>query len=212
MTVSEKLLAVAENVPRLYAAAKKECEGRHFSTYVKGDGSDTIQFSMPFVPDFISILSYDPRIMVQTGAVLHVCIDRRALSYLAGFVMSAKPNSPYTAAMAHGALPTRLFLEGDTITIKELPCTNGTTKGVFTAGVDYLVTAQKYTDLTDAQRLTIFLQELSGKTGTYSLSKQIVDGAFPGANTVNSATGESMNEEWNALLRRYAVSCTIALA
>ena len=211
MTTAQKLAAVAANMPLLYAAGKKECEGQHFTTFVKGDGSDTLRFSMPFVPDCISALAYDPRAMAQTGAVLQVNIDRRALSYLAGFVMSAKPNVPYTSAMAHGALSTRLFIEGDTITIKELPCTYGTTQGVFSEGVDYVVMAQKYTDLTDAQRLTAFLQELSGKSGTFSLSKQIVTGAFPGADQENSETGESMNEDWNALIRQYAGSCTVAL-
>lgn len=211
MTVTEKLLAVANNVPLVYAAGKGDCEGRHFVTTVTGQGGGILQFPVPFEPDFISISCYDPRAMAQPGSILQFCADRRALSNLAGLALSAREGTPYNAGLSHGGLQTRLTVADGAVEIRDLPCTLGATHGVFPDGLSYVVMAYRYTEQSDARRLTDFLQALAGKSGTFTLSQKIVTGAFPDADRENAA-GESMNEAWNELLRQYAANCTIALA
>ncbi len=212
MSVMEKLTAVAENVPLVYAAGKKDCEGRHFVTTVTGGGGRALEFSVPFTPDCISVFCYDPRAVAQSGAVLQFCADQRGLCNVAGVIMSAREGSPYHAALTHGGLQTRLTVAGGKVTVKDLPSTLGATHGVFPLGLSYVAMAQKYTEQTDLERLTAFMQALAGKSGTFTLSKELVTEVFHGADTENTATGESMNEDWNALKRQYAANCTIALA
>lgn len=210
MTVTEKLLAVANNVPLVYAAGKGDCEGRHYVAVTAGHGR-TIEFSVPFEPDFISISCYDPRAMAQPGSILQFCADRRALSNLAGLALSSREGMPYNAGLSHSALETRLTVADGLVQVRDIPSALGATNGVFLAGVPYVVMAHRYTEQSDARRLTDFLQALAGKSGTFTLSQKIVTGAFPDADRENAA-GESMNEAWNELLRQYAANCTIALA
>ena len=211
MTVTEKLLAGADNVPRVYAAGKHGCEGRHFVSLAAGCGR-LMEFPVPFTPDFISVSCYDPRAMAEPGTILQFCADCRALSNLAGLALSAKEGTPYSAGLSHGGLETRLTVGDGLVQIRDVPCVLGTTHGLFPEELSYVVVAHRYTEQSDAQRLTAFLQTLSGKSGTFTLSKKLVTGAFPGADKKNSQTGETMNEDWNELLHRYAASCTIALA
>ena len=212
MSVMEKLTAVADRVPLHYAAGKKDCEGRHFVTTVTGDDGRTLEFSVPFTPDFVSIACYDPRSVAQTGAVIQFCVDRRALSNLAGFALSGRELTPYYAGLTHSGLQTRLFFADGKVTVKDLPSTQGATKASFAKELTYVVVAQKYTEQTDLERLTAFMQALAGKSGTFTLSKKLVTEVFTGADEEDPDTGESMNEDWNALKRQYAANCTIALA
>lgn len=63
---------------------RRECAGKHYVQIVEGDGSDTLQFDLPFDPDILYVLSNDPELRALANSVCYVEIDFSALGQLAG--------------------------------------------------------------------------------------------------------------------------------
>lgn len=212
MSTAEKLAAIAANVPLVYAAGKAGCIAQHFVTKVKGDGSGTLQIKVPFVPDCVAVMGFEPYVVTHHGSVMVFVANVRSIANYAGMAMASREGTPYNAILRHVALDARYHCDEDgLITMYDLPCGTGTTDAVFCEGGEYVVIALKCIEQTDRERVIAFMQQLAGKNLTLTVSRKIVAGAFPGADEENAETGESMNEEWNALKRQYAAGCTIAL-
>lgn len=211
MSTAEKLAAIAANVPLVYAAGKAGCIAQHFVTKVKGDGSTALRVKVPFVPDYVAAICFDPLVVAQPGHLMNFSIDLRAISYMAGVCTSTRNGLPYSSILSHVGLGNRYAVDEDgTVTVVGLPSGEGPYAGRFLAQSEYVFVAAKHTQLTDAARIEEVMQLISGRSLSLIMSRKIITGAFPGADEEDAETGLSKNEQWNSLKQQYASNCTIA--
>lgn len=188
MSIAEKLTQVADNQQRVFDAgaqlAREECKAKHYVMEFTGDGTDSVTFQCPFEPDAVIVLGFDPFAYFKTGGIMSLTFDmsafgRRGCSYFTtpdrGSVGSPKGAKNLIAKSGEN----QYTISGIVV---------GSTTGIFFSGSKYQVIAVKYTDKTDKQRITEFIESLpSGGTDSITLY----------ADKVNAAFSET---EWSALI------------
>ena len=160
------------------------CAAKHFTYNFVGDGSGSVSFPVPFEPDAVEIIGMDPIFASRTNSLLLFVCDRRSLGQLSGFVQYARGNGGITnAALSYSALSSRCYWPDGVLTVKDVA---GSTAVTFGTGCAYTAIAVKYTEQTDKERITEFVNGLTG-SGTASLQKAKVEAAFT-------------DDEWAALI------------
>lgn len=161
------------------------CTSQHFVHTFAGSGTGSVSFSVPFEPDAVQIIGCSPFANTKKYAAAMFAYDCRAFGLLAGFALYGSS----TGALGNSMLTTTSALkrysrsEDGIITIKDI-----TTSVVFAPDYLYTAIAVKYTDQTDAERITAFVESLTG-SGTVTLNQAKVRAAFG-------------DDEWAALIAR----------
>ena len=162
------------------------CATKHFVHNFVGDGNSTHSFCIPFEPDVIQIFGFDPALFNTPYALAVVICNMAAFGLLGGMTYygsasGGMANMAYTST----AMRTRYSRTADGIvTIKNI---GGTTADVvFATGFPYTAVAVKYVEQTDKERITAFVNRLTG-SGKVTLNQAKVNAAFT-------------DDEWAALI------------
>lgn len=152
------------------------CTCQHFTVNFVGTGTSSASFYVPFEPDALFIIGFDPTFNKKPYALGSFIADLRAFGQVAG-------NAAYDQAsgtMANVAFTTASVLnrysqtEDGVVTIQNI--SNSTTI-VFDACYIYTAIAVKYTDQTDKERIGTFVSRLTG-SGAVALNEAKVTAAF----------------------------------
>lgn len=163
------------------------CAAKHFVHNFVGDGSNTATFCVPFEPDEVQVFGFDPTSLSQSNCLLEFCYDLRAFGQCVGFlqyVKSASAGMTSTAFSARTAVQRYSRADDGTITITGIGTSSAVIK--FGEGFVYTVVAVKHAEQTDKERITAFVNRLTG-SGTVSLQQAKVEAAFT-------------DDEWAALI------------
>lgn len=164
----------------------KTDKDRYFATEFYGDDTNSITFKVPFEPDEIVIMGWEPRsLLAGKKVVLFVC-DIGSFGMGAGYfaIKSAAAGTTINNALmtSNSYLQRYSRDEEGNITVcfdpeKE---TNINFHGIFASDVKYNVVATKYSTKSTKERLTDFVNDLSttesGKSVT--VNKRMVNEAF----------------------------------
>ena len=193
MTIAEKLTTVAENQQRVYDAGKAKAEGqcalKHFTAEFYGNGGNSHTINIPFEPDVITVFGYAPTLLTGTNQVFIFTADLRAFGIAGGYAVIHSTGTAMLSVMFTTKSISSRYSRADNgdITLSNISTGDGE-KGSFASDIKYTIVAEKYTDKTDKELITEFINGLnSSGTGTLTLSKTKVNAAFTDA-------------EWNTLI------------
>ena len=193
MSIAEKLSELASDLPRVFeAGAAKEaanCAAKHFVCEIAGNGTGTVSFEMPFVPDYITVSSFNPFCISEVGALINLMYDLRSFGRLAGSSVYCRTENTTTLinVTQSGAASRFTFADG-VCTVQNLgKVQNAETPIVFANGERYLITAQRYTDKTDKEIIAEYINSLVDDGGTITISEAKKEANFT-------------EEEWNILI------------
>lgn len=186
---------MAPAVPAVYdagaaagkAEAEQTCAMQHFVTVLTGSGETSLSFHVPFPPDLLVVTGYDPTVLATDYQVMMFVYDIAAFGLMGGYMLTSCNQSAYSLAMTTVSALTRYARADDgTVTLGNIRGNNSHPVGTFGAAVQYTVTAVKYTNRTDKERITEMVEGLTG-SGSLTLNRAKVNGAFT-------------DEEWAALI------------
>lgn len=171
---------------RRFAAHESGCIAKHFVTTIEGNGEESLSFHVPFEPDALLVINYDTLNRYTNYTVQAFIADLRALGLLAGNSFTSRSTgAPYVMTMTTTSLLTRYSrAEDGTVTLRNISAVTG--YGRFAQGVNYSVTAVKYTDKTDKELFTDLVNRLEG-SGTVEVCQAKAEAAFT-------------DEEWQSLI------------
>ena len=192
MRIAEKLTTVAENMPLVYAAGKAACAQKHFVTTVTGNGQESISVNVPFKPDvllmFVSEVGMYGKLDSTKSFVSLIHFDISGFGMIGGRYECFIAGGVKQTAVTTTTMLTRYAMADDGMVTLQNFSTSGTTAiGTFLDGVEYVVIAAKYTDQTDRERITQYVQSLSPTGGSVTMNGAKKTAAFT-------------DEEWNALI------------
>ena len=162
---------MATAIPDVYAsgeaAALAECQEKHYVTAFTGNGSGEATFDMPFVPDFIAVSNMTAYSIKEIGRILYLLYDVRTVGILAGAGLTITSESGGVKAlmMTETKAKSRFNFENGTCTLTDLA------EYFFANGEKYIVAAVKYTDKSDKERITEYINALPDSGGSTALSK-----------------------------------------
>lgn len=152
------------------------CAAKHFVHTFIGDGSSSLSFSVPFEPDAVQVTGFDPLSSATKNAVMLFFCDLRAFGMPGGFTMKGNVSSITYFAVGTRKIEERYARSEDGfITIKDVAATGD--PAIFAEGFVYTVVAVKYTQQTDTERITDFVNRLDG-SGTVTLNQAKISAAF----------------------------------
>ena len=208
MSIMDKLTVIKENVSRVFTSgytvghkkgyeegnesgytlgyqngedtAKAQCEAKHYVTTVVGDGTAAIYFDLPFEPDFISLTGFHPG-SYTSGSVVLLLADFSSIAHRASIGSARLENGGLDSyVLKQSSVRKRCFrLDDGRYTIQNLMTSSGVT-APFTTDATYVIVAVKYTDKTMRERLTEYVQSLTG-SGTTTLGIDAVNASFTDA-------------------------------
>lgn len=168
-------------------SATNVCHAKHYATVIQGSGTTTLSFHVPFEPDLICIVGFDPTCLLVKYTNMLFVYDVAAFGLMGGFVVTSKGSNVQNGAMTTVSALSRYSRdEAGTVTIQKIVAISGNPEGVFAKNVMYSVTAVKYTDKTDKERITEMINGLTG-SGSLTLNRTKVNAAFT-------------DEEWSDLI------------
>ena len=152
------------------------CAARHFDHSYAGDGSGSVSFYVPFEPDMVQIIGFDPTFNKKPYALASFSYDRRAFGLMGGSALYGQAdgtvmNGYYTTV---SALTRYSRAEDGTVTIGNF---SSSVPVEFSLGYPYTAIAVRYTEQTDRERIAAFVEGLTG-SGTVTLNKAKVEAAF----------------------------------
>ncbi len=182
---------MAAAVPAVYAAGEKQaeavCAGRHYVTVLPGSGETAMSFHVPIEPDLLVVIGYDPTVLAKDYQVMMFVYDIAAFGLMGGYMLTNFNQNAYSLAMTTVSALAKYSRAADgTVTLDNIKGNNSHPVGTFAENVQYSVTAVKYTDKTDKERITEMVEGLTG-SGSLTLNKAKVSAAFT-------------DEEWKALI------------
>lgn len=168
--------------------ARHECAQKHFVHNFVGDGGTSYSFHVPFEPDVVQIMGFDQTCIKKNYWLVLVVCELRAFGLLGGQMQygdSTSSSGVFNLGYTTASVLTRYSRANDgTITIANIgPSDKVVTYG---EGVPYTAIAVKYTEQTDKERITEFVNRLTG-SGSATLNQAKVNAAFT-------------DEEWAALI------------
>lgn len=162
------------------------CAAKHFVHTFVGDGSTTATMNIPFEPDKLILFNLDPLVQTRANEIALLTADLSAFGRYAATVALGSGTALNNAVYTTKSVLSRYSRQADgTVTLSNI-LTSATNVGVFTAGRTFVVLAIKHIDKTDKERITEFVNGLTG-SGTATLNQAKVNAAFTDA-------------EWSALI------------
>ena len=189
---SKRLLTGGKYCPDdiVVEASTENCSARHFVTEFYGNGQRAYTLNIPFEPDMIVLLGLDPMVFVGSSSIAICAIDLRPIGMAAGvFYLQDTGMTFYGTLMTSQSYKTRYSraANGD-VTLQGLTSSSPVVNGVFNKNIKYKLAAVKYTDKTDKELITDFVNGLpSDYSGSVTMNKEKVDASFTSA-------------EWSALI------------
>ena len=183
MSIAEKLLTIANNVPRVHLAGEKKHTARYAAALATGDGTNVISFDVPFEPDYISVMRHGADAEAAQYSVRQLTLDARSFARIGGLYMIRKDGSN-----SHGnfssATAKNYFRWADGGCTVGVPAALGVP---YVDGAEYICVAVKYTDKSDYELLCdeISLLADEGKALSYSSARVL---------------GTVTEEEWQTLI------------
>ena len=180
MSIAEKLITIAENESKVYEAGLDKgaeiCSAKHLVYNFVGDGSGSVSFHVPFEPDAVHIIGFDPTYTKTPYAIGLFCYDRRAFGTMAGAALYGNASGASTTVnySTTSALNRYSRTEDGVVTIGNI---SSSLSLEFSPGYVYTAIAVKYTEQTDKERITAFVSGLTG-SGTVTLNRAKVNAAF----------------------------------
>lgn len=153
------------------------CTAKHFSCALKGTGTGSASFYVPFRPDLVLIVGFDPTYGVQQCNVLALFLaDLGAFGLCGGYcAYSSDTGSTKSTLYSSTSVLNRCHCaENGIITVQNLI---NSTSVFFDATYTYTAIAVKYTDQTDRERITDYVNSLTG-SGTATFNQAKVNAAF----------------------------------
>lgn len=197
MSIADKLTTIAENQQRVYAAgeaaAENRCAEKYFTAEFYGNDTTSCTINIPFEPDVITVGGYEPTFLVGQGLVFLITCDYSAFGMAGGYaVVRASGTNMYPIMLTSKSILTKCSrADNGDITFSNFTTTmsNGATLiGKFASNIKYTIVATKYTDKTDKERITEFINNLSdSEGGSLTFNQNKVNAAFTG-------------EEWDSLI------------
>lgn len=167
MSIADKLLEIANNVPLVYAAGEKKHTSKYATALVTGDGTNSISFDVPFEPDAVFVTYHGADVFAVANSALAAVFDFRSFAEQAG-VLRVRRNSSNMQANVSAATGKTVFNVADGGCTVTLPSAYGTP---FLNGTQYVCTAVKYTDKSDRELLEEEIALLANETRTIEYSK-----------------------------------------
>ena len=130
------------------AEATEEFNSKHFSQIIKGDGTTSLTFNLPFEPDFVSVFANSADARTLKGTVSYFDIDLAALGQIigkCGATAGKNGTGNYENRLMPPATALSMYQRADdgTVTISNV-ATASTPVCYFANVVDYYVLASKY--------------------------------------------------------------------
>ena len=173
--------------PSEMAAAVGVCHAKHYVTVMPGSGETSLSFHVPFAPDLLMVVGFDPTVMTGTDQILLFVYDIAAFGLMGGYMLTCRKQNVYSLAMTTvSALEKYTRAEDGTVTLSNIKGNATHPVAAFAENAQYSVTAVKYTDKTDKERITEMVEELTG-SGSLTMNRAKVNAAFT-------------DEEWSALI------------
>ena len=149
------------------------CAAQHFITNFYGNGTTTASFYIPFEPDLLLVAGFSPLAYKGVDKASMAVFDFRAFGAVGGIGTYGNTNG--MANTMYGTSSSRFTqAENGMFTINGL---SGSRTVVFDSQIVYTVVAVKYTEQTDKERITEFVNHLTG-SGTATLYQKKVEAAF----------------------------------
>lgn len=157
-------------------AGAAHCAAQHFVHNFTGSGGGSVSFRLPFEPDALVIIGFDPTCRTVSGALNYFVCDLRAFGLLGGY--SSYINNAgegQTTIYTTKTVLTRYSRTADgLVTIGNITAAANV---IFAPGFAYTVIAVRYAEQTDAERIAAFIGGLTG-SGTVTLNRDKVTAAF----------------------------------
>ena len=169
MSVADKLLTVANNVSRVFAAGEAKHTARYAAAIAVGDGTRFMSFAVPFEADLFCVAAHGAEALSNSNSVLQLVFDSRAFAKRGGcyrILQDGAPSGGYFSSATGG----NYFKVADGICTVEAPASLGVN---FINGTQYACTAVKYTDKSDGELLEeeIALLSDTGEVLEYSSAR-----------------------------------------
>ena len=165
------------------------CEKKHFTTVVPGTGEGSLSFHVPFEPDLLCVSGLWTATLTEKNNLIAFVCDLRNFGQIGGFSTSHTTGNTVklTSYTTISVLSRYSRQENGLVTLANITTeANSGVNSIFSDQIQYTVTAVKYTDKTDKERITEYVESLTG-SGKATLNRAKVNAAFT-------------DEEWAALI------------
>ena len=184
MSIAEKLLQIAEGVREVYSsgeeARQRTIDAKQYIGTFRGNGDKSITVPMPFLPDAVAILSYDPTVQRLTSSYVSTTYDRRSFGDLvAGLQHYNKDSMNILGNVFIASTAQKVFtFDTENKQMTFTPPNKSTYANLFwSTETEYKIVAFRYAgEKTDKELLIEAVANLDDSTGgTYTFSKHRVN-------------------------------------
>ncbi len=193
MSIADKLIEIAGNVPRVFAAGKTaeaaRCAAKHYTEVKKGDGTNKFSVDCGFEPDLFMVFSTAGYPMTVANVINMLYQDFRGMGKHSAYRRNTDANGDQSNATIKTSAAVRFFpREGGVVSYDGSQSTSAVSQGyIFDANTYYTAVCVKYTDKTDAEIITDLVNALPDSGGSVEFAEIKVNGAFS-------------EEEWQTLI------------
>lgn len=169
MSIAEKLVTIANNMPLVFEAGEKKHTSRYATALVVGDGGNIVSFPCSFEPDFISVSYHGADAMASDNSMLLISANKKAFARISGMHREVRSGSMMHGNISATGVATYFRYSNGTCTV-EAPASLG---AYYTNNTQYVCVAVKYTDKSDRELIEeeIALLSETGATLEYSRTR-----------------------------------------
>ena len=166
MSIADKLSEIASDLPRVFEAGEKKHTARYKTALVAGDGTNIISFEVPFEPDCVFVTAHGAEATTSVSGAMQMIFDIRSFANIGG-MYRVRQNSKNTQGAISSASGKNYFRIADGLCSVEVP---SVLNSVYPNGVQYIITAVKYTDKSDRELLYDEISMLADMGGAVEYS------------------------------------------
>lgn len=192
MSIAEKLVQLKTDFDNVYSAgvlaeAHRISLRRYINTQ-SGNDTTAITANIPFKPDVITVICFSPLVLSRAKAFCSFTYDLRSFGQLAATATVSTGSTLKLSMFTHSSAQSKcVFADNGDVTISKIGSSSEI--AVFASDMQYVIIAEKYTDKSDAELISDFVNALPDTGGAVTISKIKVESAFTSA-------------EWNALIAK----------
>ena len=177
--------------------AKAECDSKHFVQTFTGNNQNSFSLDIPFDPDVVFIVCHSAYAHTMSNVWMDVRVNRRSASRFMGYFMYTPSSGERTNVRVSAAagMTALAYVDG----VFRFTCPNSTAMqaAIWRSDCQYVFTAVRYTDKTDAQLLSEEIALFSAAGGTVEYSLKRINEIFE---TSAGANDGSESVAWEALV------------
>lgn len=150
MSIAEKLVTIANNMPLVFAAGEQKHLSRYHVESKIGTGVSEIEFDCPFKPDAILIYTWSPYYYTKVGTISMATADFRSFGQHGGMMRYRTDSSLTQSNFKNQTLENSfIYTDGTFRLVKPSAFPNV----VFDTAMKFVFVAVKHTDKSDADLL-----------------------------------------------------------